>query len=258
MTQPLTAVERRVYEYLLDFTARNTFQPSIREIGQRFQIKSTKTVSDLLQSLAAKGFIERDASRSRGVRLLGFSGLAGAQPVPYYGHIHAGEPALLPEHRLGFLTVDRRFLPSDTTFMLRVTGDSMTDAGILDGDYVLVDPAGAPDEGALVAIRVDEGSAIKRLTHDDGQIVLRSANPAVADERIPPGQTVDLLGVVCGVFRAFHDSGVAAEQEDGVRVPEVDLEGTERPARVQLPDGASATPGTATSLPQPSRPTLVS
>lgn len=259
MTQPLTAVERRVYEYLLDFTARNTFQPSIREIGQQFQIKSTKTVSDLLQSLAAKGFIERDASRSRGVRLLGFTGLAGARPVPYYGRIHAGEPALLPEHRIGFLTVDRRFLPSDTTFMLRVAGDSMTGAGILDGDYVLVDPAGTPDEGALVAIRVDEGSAIKRLTHEDGQIVLRSANPAVADERVPRGETVDLLGVVCGVFRAFHDAGASARLESdeaGAAGMRADTAG--RPAPVHLPADASATPGTATALPQPSRPTLVS
>ena len=68
MNDTLTAVERRVYHYLLDFLAENTYQPSIREIGKRFRIKSTKTVSDLLQSLANKGFIERDPSRSRGVR----------------------------------------------------------------------------------------------------------------------------------------------------------------------------------------------
>ena len=77
MTEPLTPLERRVYHYLIDFLAENTYQPSVREIGKRFRIKSTKTVSDLLGSLAAKGYIERDPSRSRGVRLIGYAGTGG-------------------------------------------------------------------------------------------------------------------------------------------------------------------------------------
>ena len=85
MTEPLTPLERRVYHYLIDFLAENTYQPSIREIAKKFRIKSTKTVSDLLASLSQKGFIERDQSRSRGVRIVGFAGTAATQPVPYYG-----------------------------------------------------------------------------------------------------------------------------------------------------------------------------
>lgn len=264
MTQPLTAVERRVYEYLIDFTAENTFQPSIREIGRRFQIRSTKTVSDLLQSLAAKGFIERDASRSRGVRLLGFSSVTGVRPVPYYGRIHAGEPALLPEHRVGFFTVDRRFLPNDSTFMLRVNGDSMAGAGILDGDYVLVDPAREPAEGEIVVVRVDEGSALKRLASDDGQLVLSAGDPAVPDERIPRGEPVGALGVVCGVFRALHDHGAAPVRDLG----QTDSSGVGGgPSLAQSPaqshDGTNAmsgtvTAGAATSLAEPARAILVS
>src|SRR3954451_10796394 len=104
MTEPLTPLERRVYHYLIDFLAENTYQPSIREIARKFRIKSTKTVSDLLHGLEAKGYIQRDESRSRGVRLLGFAAAGGTQPVPYYGRIHAGEPSLLPENRKGFVT----------------------------------------------------------------------------------------------------------------------------------------------------------
>src|SRR3954462_13656551 len=111
MPESLTALERRVYHYLIDFLAENTFQPSIREIARKFRIKSTKTVSDLLHALERKGFIERDESRSRGVRLVGFPAAGATQPIPYYGKIHAGEPALMPDHRKGFITVDRRFLP---------------------------------------------------------------------------------------------------------------------------------------------------
>ena len=108
MTEPLTQLERRVYHYMIDFLAENTYQPSIREIAKQFKIKSTKTVSDLLHALERKGYIERDESRSRGVRLIGFAAAGHTQPVPYYGRIHAGEPALLPEHRKGFITLDRR------------------------------------------------------------------------------------------------------------------------------------------------------
>ena len=104
MSEPLTQLERRVYHYMIDFLAENTYQPSIREIARKFRIKSTKTVSDLLHALESKGFIERDESRSRGVRLLGFAAAGATQPVPYYGRIHAGEPALLAEHRSGFIT----------------------------------------------------------------------------------------------------------------------------------------------------------
>src|SRR5215210_3778524 len=124
MTETLTSLERRVYHYLIDFLAENTYQPSIREIGRRFRIKSTKTVSDILQALAQKGYIERDPSRSRGVRILGYHGTGGTQPVAYYGKIAAGEPHLIPEHREGFITMDRRFVPSDEAFFMKIKGVS--------------------------------------------------------------------------------------------------------------------------------------
>jgi len=212
MTQPLTAVERRVYDYLLDFTAENTFQPSIREIGKKFRIKSTKTVSDILQSLAHKGYIERDASRSRGVRLLGFTGATRSMPVPYYGRIHAGEPALIPDHREGFLTMDRRFVPNERAFFLRVTGDSMIGAGIHDGDFVMVNPDPDPRDGDVAAVRLGDAAAVKRWTRDGEDVVLRAENPAEPDYRVGPDDDFAALGIVCGVFRPFFDAGSVASE----------------------------------------------
>lgn len=223
MTEPLTQLERRVYHYMIDFLAENTYQPSIREIAKKFRIKSTKTVSDLLHALANKGYIERDESRSRGVRLLGFAAAGATQPVPYYGRIHAGEPALLPEHRVGYITLDRRYLPSDDVFLLRVKGDSMTGKCISDGDYVLVSPSAKAKDGDIVAARLGGDATVKTLTHRGPMVVLEPANPNERSIEVAQRDDFAVLGVVCGIFRPFF------EQE-----PAHDLEEIPMPASAQL------------------------
>jgi repressor LexA len=220
MTEPLTPLERRVYHYLIDFLAENTYQPSIREIAKKFRIKSTKTVSDLLASLSQKGFIERDQSRSRGVRIVGFSGTANTQPVPYYGRVHAGEPALIPEHRESFITMDRRFLPSDDVFFLRIKGESMIGRGIFDGDYVMVSPSTRAKDGDIVAARLGEEATVKTLTHRGATIVLEPANDAERAIEVGPRDDFAVLGVVCGVFRPFME---AKEQPTLNLAPDAEL-----------------------------------
>ena len=205
MRQSLTPVEQDVYQYLIDFLAENTYQPSVRDIGRRFQIKSTKTVSDLLQSLASKGYIERDPARSRGVRLLGYEQQAGTMSVPYYGKVHAGEPSLLPEHELGRLKMDRRFVPDAEAFFLRIKGDSMIGRGINDGDYVLVNPSVKADDGAVIAARIGDEATIKTLTHRGEQVVLEPANPAEREIPIDKDDDFAVLGVVAGIFRPYFD-----------------------------------------------------
>src|SRR5215208_8026797 len=203
MPDALTPLEGSVYNYLLDFTAENTYQPSIRDIGKKFQIKSTKTVSDLLQSLARKGYIERDPARSRGVRLLGFTGGSKTKPVPYYGKIHAGEPSLLPENRQGFITMDRRFIPAEEVFFLKVKGDSMIGRAISDGDFVMVNPQAKAKENDIIAARLGDEATVKVLTSMNGKVVLTPANPAEREIVVSPGEDFGILGVVCGVFRPF-------------------------------------------------------
>lgn len=206
MSEPLTSLETSVYQYLLDFTAENTYQPSIRDIGARFKIKSTKTVSDLLQSLTRKGYIERDPARSRGVRLLGFAGAINTQPVPYYGRINPSEPALAPENRDGFITVDRRFLPSNDTFMIRAKGESMVGRGINDGDYLLVNPSAKPAERDMVAVKMGNDVIVRTYTRKNGNVVLQPANISEKDTVIDAASELRVLGIVCGVFRPFCDN----------------------------------------------------
>ncbi|HEY9479527.1 MAG TPA: transcriptional repressor LexA [Gemmatimonadaceae bacterium] len=205
MLEPLTNVERKVYHYLIDFLSENTYQPSVRDIGARFRIKSTKTVSELLQSLADKGYIERNPSRSRGVHLRGYAGPRNTQPVPCYGKIAAGDPALLQENMKSFITMDRRFLPGERVFFLKTSGESMTGRGIFDGDYIMINPDGAARDGDIVAARLGDDATVKTFTHRGGGVVLEPANPADTDIAVDPGERFTILGVVCGVFRPFQE-----------------------------------------------------
>src|SRR5690349_1338765 len=158
MTEPLTLMERRVYHYLIDFLAENTFQPSIREIAKKFRIKSTKSVSDILIALAKKGYIERVSARSRGVKLVGYSASTQTQPVPVYRGVQT---------QAGFVTMDRRYLPSEDVLYVTMRGDGMTSRGILDGDLVLVSPSTRPKEGDLVAARHGPEVTVRAFSRDD-------------------------------------------------------------------------------------------
>jgi repressor LexA len=204
MSESLTPLEQRVYHYLLDFLAENTYQPSIREIGRRFRIKSTKTVSELLDSLAAKGFIERDHGRSRGVRLVGFSSIGRQQPVPLYDGVSASEPFLREELRSRFVAMDRSFVPSDDAFFLRAPDDELRARGLLAGDLVLVNPSVRARDGELVAVRIDGTYVVRALEHRGGNVALSSGNdlPGIV---LGPRDDFSVIGVVAGVFRPFHE-----------------------------------------------------
>ncbi|HEY7877585.1 MAG TPA: hypothetical protein VIC55_05140 [Gemmatimonadaceae bacterium] len=203
MPESLTPVERKVYHYLLDFLTTNTYQPSVREIGRTFQIKSTKTVSEILQALARKGYIQRDPSRSRGVRLLGFQAAGRTIPVPPYVPLPNAPPDSASPNDGGgaYLTLDRRFIPNERVFYVKLSpgGCGDTALGILDGDYVLVDPGANASPGDLV------------IAHDGAQVSVRRADF--------PGATAHasvelvMLGTVCGVFRPFCEREDASAAE---------------------------------------------
>lgn len=201
MTEPLTQTERRVYEYLIDFLAEHTYQPSIREIGRRFRIKSTKTVSDILQALARKGYIERDPSRSRGVRLVGYTGVGGTAAVPYVVGA-AGE-------QLGHLVLDRRLTGTDRAFLTRVNGDTMRANGVLEGDYLVVDPAGVASDGALVVARVGADQLVRTWSQRaDGYALVGGDGTEIVPR---PGDDVMVLGTVSSVIRSFAGGDPVAQ-----------------------------------------------
>jgi repressor LexA len=212
MPEPLTKIERRILNYLVDYLKENTYQPSIREIGKRFGIKSTKTVSEHLQSLADKGHIERDASRSRGVRIVGMNLYPAVVTAPLYGKIAAGTPALLRDNVREVYELDRKLVSSADAFLLEVKGDSMMGAGIDDGDLILVDPVGEGEvkSGEVVAARIDGESAVKRYCERDGAITLEAANPKYPPIRVHDHDDFAILGRVTGLYRRMVRQASAA------------------------------------------------
>jgi len=203
MPATLSKLERRILDYLVEYLRRNTYQPSIREIGKRFGIKSTKTVSEHLQALADKGYIERDSSRSRGVRIVGTNLFPQVLSIPCYGRVGAGEPVLLRENVVDEFTLDRKLVSVPDAFFLRVSGDSMHAEGILDGDLVLVEPALSVDveQGEIVAARLGGEAVVKKFFPRDDDIVLESATPDYAPILVRDYDDFSLLGRVAGVFR---------------------------------------------------------
>lgn len=206
MSEPLSKMERRILDYIVEYLKRNTYQPSIREIGKRFGIKSTKTVSEYLQSLADKGYVEREASRSRGVKILGLQlHRPDTVSVPFYGRIAAGQPALLRDHVSEEFEVDPKLAASASSFLMQVAGDSMEGMGILDGDMVLVEPCDASDveNGEIVAARLGGEGTVKRFFQRDEQVVLEPANHEYAPKLVNEYEDFAVLGRVVGLFRRF-------------------------------------------------------
>lgn len=213
MPKPLTDLERDVLDYLVDYVRQNTYQPSIREIGAQFAIKSTKTVSELLQSLADKGWIERNSSRSRGVRLLGLQLSADVVSVPHID-VHLNEASL--EEPLDSLTLDRRIAGSAASFLVSMVGDGMREEGIRDGDMVLVEPVAETEliDGNLVLCNVDGEAAVRRFRREGESVVLEPVPVSGSGE----GHILGRVGAVVRRLRTDSPMGqvVPARADEGV------------------------------------------
>lgn len=163
MPNPLNSLERRILDFIVDYLRRNTYQPSIREIARRFGIKSTKTVSEYLQSLADKGWIERDPARSRGVRVIGLDMQQDTVTVPHYERL--GSNAEMP---VNALELDRQLVGGAGAFIVALGSDESAPAGLREGDLLIVEPVPANEleAGDLAVLRTTRGAVVREWSHD--------------------------------------------------------------------------------------------
>jgi len=203
MPPALTDIERKILDFMVQYLRQNTYQPSIREIGERFDIKSTKTVSEHLQALADKGYLERDPSRSRGVRILGVDLHPQTVSLPCYARIPEDRGRMRADGAEMFLTIDRRLAGEKGGYFVRARESDLPALGVSEGDYVLVEPVNSDEleDGAVVAARVGESPAYYQYeTNGKGAILKPLAGGEQPTHVEDPG-SISLLGRVAAVYR---------------------------------------------------------
>jgi repressor LexA len=203
----LTARQRRVLEVIRDSVERRGYPPSMREIGEAVGLMSTSSVAHQLTTLQRKGFLRRDANRPRAVEVTlpapdDATGEGDARPTPAYvpvvGRIAAGGPILAEEVVEDVFPLPRQLVGDGQLFLLQVKGDSMNDAAITDGDWVVVRQQPTADNGDIVAAMLDNEATVKTFQRRDGHIWLMPAN---ADYSPIDGDQATILGRVTAVLR---------------------------------------------------------
>ena len=206
MTEMLTRRQRQVLELIQRLSRKMGAPPTIRELKEGLKLNSLRGVTIHLDALARKGYIER-SRLARGIRILGDrdEGQIDYTLVPVVGRIAAGQPILAEQNIEERLAVDRRWVTAPGCFAVRVHGESMIGAGIMDGDYVVVRPQQTAENGEIVAVLIDGEATVKRFYREKGgRIRLQPENPAVEPIFIQPRrENVQILGKVVGLFRRF-------------------------------------------------------
>jgi len=206
--EPLTDIERKILDFMVQYLRANTYQPSIREIGERFGIKSTKTVSEHLQALADKGFLERDPSRSRGVRILGMDLTAETVSVPLFVEIPEDADLVRGDGAVR-VAIDRRLGGERGSFFVRARAGDLAVLGVNEGDFVLVAPATVEEvePGAIVLARVGTSSVFHRFGRNGSGVFLEALRPGGDRTAIEDPTNLRLLGRVTGFFRRMDEVG---------------------------------------------------
>jgi repressor LexA len=215
----LTAKQSEILEYLKSSIREKGYPPSIREICSAVNLKSTSSVHAYLEALENKGYITKDSHNSRSIRILDDSFLNEQQTnedisdefktdpsemvmVPVVGTVAAGVPILAAEQIESYFPVPADRLPNRQTFFLRVKGDSMVNAGILDKDLVLVEQKNSAENGDIVVALIDDSATVKTFYKESGHIRLQPQNDHM--EPIIVKDNLTILGKVIGDMRFFN------------------------------------------------------
>src|SRR5438105_9595440 len=189
---------RQILAYMERFSTDHGFPPTIREIGREFGIRSTNGVRYYLNLLERAGSIHRGRKVSRAIVV---TRPARRQGIPVLGRVAAGQPILAEQNFEGTITPEEMFGHSEELFALRVRGDSMVDAGILDGDYVIVRSRDRAAPGEMVVALIDDEATVKFYRPADDHVELVPANENYRPLRIQAGEEFRIAGVVVGVLR---------------------------------------------------------
>ena len=207
MRKKLTARQQEIYDFIARVIRNQGYPPTIREIMEAFGIASTNGVRTTLSALEKKGYIRRTAKLSRSIELTDYqdASLSGdVREVPVIGRVAAGEPILAMENIESTLAVDAGFVPRGDVFALKVEGDSMRDAGILDGDFVLARHQESAHQGEIVVAVIGEEATVKRYYREGSRVKLMPENEAYQPIVVGKSQeSFRIAGKIVGLMRSF-------------------------------------------------------
>jgi repressor LexA len=208
----LTPRQRETLNWVKSFIQEHGMPPTVREIGRAFDIKSS-SVFDLLQALERKGYLRRGTMGSRSLIIEGRKGIkCGCLDVPVTGLIAAGAPIEAIEEDHGTISVSRELLRGSSGFALKVKGNSMVEASILDGDYVVIRRQETADDGDIVVALIEGEATLKRFYREDGRVRLEPANREIAPIYVEQGD-FKVQGKMVGVMRFMAGDTPGGERE---------------------------------------------
>ena len=197
----ISAKQQEILDYIKSQILERGFPPAVRDICEAVHLKSTSSVHSHLETLEKNGYIRRDPTKPRAIEILdeafNFTRREMVN-VPIVGRVAAGEPLLAEQNIEEYFPIPMEFMPNKQTFLLKVCGESMINAGILNGDYVLVQEENTAHNGDMVVAMIEDGATVKTFYKEKGVIRLQPENDFM-DPIIVPDCTI--LGKVIGVFR---------------------------------------------------------
>lgn len=199
--EKITAKQQEILEYIKETILKKGYPPAVREICEAVHLKSTSSVHSHLETLEEKGYIRRDPTKPRTIEIIDDCfNLVRREVVnvPLVGTVAAGVPLLAEENIENYYPIPVELLPNADTFMLNVKGNSMINAGIFDGDQLIVEQCSTAHNGDIVVALVDDSATVKRYFREDGYYRLQPENdemePILTDH-------LEILGKVIGLFR---------------------------------------------------------
>jgi len=197
----LTKRQKEIFDYIEMSIQENGYAPTLEEVGERFKLSSLATVHKHVSNLEAKGLIRRKWNHSRAIEIVQKHRKARAMELPLLGRVAAGSPIEAVEGN-DTIEVPESFVRRRNSYVLRVTGDSMIDEGILDGDHIVVEERPEPHNGEMVVASIEGEATVKRFFRDKGSVRLEPANPRYKPI-VVRDRDVQVRGVVVAVLRKY-------------------------------------------------------
>ena len=195
--------QKEILEYMKQEILNKGYPPTVRDICEAVKLKSTSSVHSHLETLEKNGYIRRDPTKPRAIEIIDENfNLTRREMtnVPMIGRVAAGEPILAVENIESYFPIPTEYMPNAESFMLKVKGESMINAGIFDGDQILVEKCNTARNGDMVVALVDDSATVKTFYKENGHIRLQPENDTMEPIIV---ENCEIMGKVFGVFRFF-------------------------------------------------------